>query len=215
VAKDIKLRVAVILTLVISLVGVAVSAAPPPPALSAGDEALVQRAVAYLEGLSSDTGRFEQTDARGRMIGGAFYLQRPGKARFDYDPPSGLMVASDGKEVSEIDRRLKTAHSVPLASLPISMFLARDIRLDRGVRVVRVTHDASTFTLVARDIHHPGQGEMALTFTTTPLALTGWTVNQGRNTSFTVRLIDFHPSAPRDESFFEIRNQRPGPAGGA
>lgn len=210
------MRITLRLAMMLSLMGgAALGASAPAQPLGPGDDALVQRAVAYLEGLSSDAGRFEQTDASGRIMGGAFYLQRPGRARFDYDPPSGLMVASDGKEVSEVDRRLKTAHSVPLASLPISMFLARDIRLDRGVRVVRVTHDAQTFTLVARDIHHPGQGEMALTFSDSPLALTGWAVNQGRSATFRVRLIDFHPTAPREDSFFEIRNQRPAPARGA
>ena len=60
--------------------------------LSAADKALVDRAVAYLEGLTEAKGRFVQTDHRGRSTTGQLYLKRPGKARFAYDPPSGLLV---------------------------------------------------------------------------------------------------------------------------
>src|SRR5690606_7661894 len=68
--------------------------------LSAEDTALVQRAAAYLQGLGSAVGDFIQTDARGRTTRGKFYLQRPGKARFEYAKPSGLLIVSDGHNVN-------------------------------------------------------------------------------------------------------------------
>ena len=60
------------------------------PALSAADNALVQKAVAHLQSLTSVKGRFTQTDPRGRTGGGDFYLKRPGKVRFAYDAPNDL-----------------------------------------------------------------------------------------------------------------------------
>ena len=94
------------------------------PALSADDKALVDKAVAYLQGLSEAKGRFTQTDPRGAVSTGELFLKRPGKARFAYDPPSGLLVVSDGGAVAIQDNRLKTFDSYPLGATPLSLFLA-------------------------------------------------------------------------------------------
>jgi outer membrane lipoprotein-sorting protein len=161
-------------------------------------------ATAYLQGLTTAKGRFVQTDARGGVSQGIFYLQRPGKARFDYDPPSGLAIASDGHEVSVVDRRLKTIQSYPLALTPLALFLARDIRLDRGVAITQVTHSAENFTVVARDGRKKTEGQIALTFSRSPVALTGWAITDDRGATVRVRLLEFSPSPPRGAKFFEL-----------
>src|SRR5436189_5720941 len=56
-------------------------------ALSSADKAAVDRAVAYLEGLTEAKARFVQIDPRGRSSGGDLFMKRPGKARFAYDAP--------------------------------------------------------------------------------------------------------------------------------
>jgi outer membrane lipoprotein-sorting protein len=120
-------------------------------ALPAADQALVDRAVAYLEGLAEAKARFVQTDARGRATTGQLFMKRPGKARFAYDPPSGLLVVSDGGVVSVQDKRLKTFDQYPLGATPLSLFLAKTIRLDRGVTITRVARMADGFAITARD----------------------------------------------------------------
>src|SRR4051812_46683436 len=107
-----------------ALAGPAFAQPAAPAALSAADQALVSRAVAYLEGLTEAKARFVQTDARGRATTGQLFMKRPGKARFAYDPPSGLLVVSDGGVVSIHDARLKTFDSYPLGATPLSLFLA-------------------------------------------------------------------------------------------
>src|SRR5258706_10684582 len=127
----------VALALAATAASAAFAAPAPLPVLSQEDAALVSRAVAYLEGLPASKGRFVQTDARGGVTHGTFYLQRPGKARFEYDPPSGVIMASNGSVVAVFNSRLKTYEAYPLGATPLSLFLARQIRLDRGVRVSR------------------------------------------------------------------------------
>ena len=114
-------------------------AAAPAPALSADDQALVDKAVAYLQGLGEARGRFVQSDGQGAPTQGELFLKRPGKARFAYDPPSGLLVVSDGGRVIVQDKRLNTFNAYPLSETPLSLFLAKTIRLDKGVQVTRVT----------------------------------------------------------------------------
>ena len=158
-------------------------------------------------------GRFSQMGGRGPAASGDIHLQRPGRARFDYDPPSGLVIASDGRLVSVVDRRLKTVQSYPLGMTPLALFLARDIRLDRGVAVDRVVRGSDIFTVVARDGRRRNQGEIALDFSEKPLALLGWTVTDAGGGAVHVRLSNFVPSPPRDRSYFEVAPLgRPAPA---
>ncbi len=183
--------------------------APAAETLGADDQRLVDLAVAYLQGLTTAKGRFTQVDPRGRPSSGVFYLQRPGRARFDYDPPSGVVIASDGHEVTEVDRRLKTIESYPLGLTPLKLFLAKDIRLDRGVQVMRVIKQDGAFTVVAREAGGRTTGTIALDFADAPIALTGWTLTDARGGQVKVKLQDFAPADPRPSGFFQLADPRP------
>jgi outer membrane lipoprotein-sorting protein len=176
---------------------------------SAVDQALVARAIAYLEGLTEATSRFEQTDARGRRSTGALFLKRPGKARFAYDPPSGLLVVSDGGVVSVQDKRLKTFDAYPLGATPLSLFLAKSIRLDRGVEITRVTRMADGFSITARDSRKETAGSITLTFADAPLALTGWTVTDAQSRPTRIQLLDLQRASGLDKSLFILKDPRP------
>ena len=187
--------------------------AAPAPVLNAADKALVDKAVAYLQGLTSAKGRFVQTDARGAVARGSLYLQRPGKARFAYDPPSGLIIVSNGSTVSVSDTRLKTFQSYPLAASPLSLFLAREIRLDRGVVVDRVERLAGGFAVSARDGRRQAEGRIKLMFSNAP-ALTGWEITDAQGATTRVALIELAPAGALDPALFVLRDPRPRPGGG-
>jgi outer membrane lipoprotein-sorting protein len=178
-------------------------------ALAPADQALVDRAIAYLEGLTEARGRFIQTDARGRSVTGQLFLKRPGKARFAYDPPSGLLVVSDGGVVSVHDKRLKTFDAYPLGSTPLSLFLAKTIRLDRGVRVTRVQRLRDGFSITARDGKKQTAGEITLSFTDSPLALAGWTVTDAQGRPTRVQLQGLERASGLDRSLFVLKDPRP------
>jgi len=185
---------------------------PPPAPLSADDQALVSRALTYLDGVKSARGRFVQTDSRGNVAPGTFFLQRPGRARFDYDPPQRVIMASDGVVVSIWNLRLKTFQSYPLGATPLGIFLAKEIRLDRGIKVVQVQHKADGFTIVARDTRRQSEGQIALSFSDNPIRLQGWTVTDAQGLSTRVSLADFTQTAPMDNGFFRPANPYAKPA---
>ncbi|HYF21973.1 MAG TPA: outer-membrane lipoprotein carrier protein LolA [Caulobacteraceae bacterium] len=143
---------------------VATSASAQAAALSPADQQLVAKAQAHLQSMTSVTGRFVQTDARGAVTKGTYYLQRPGKIRFEYDKPSGLLVVADGSNVNVHDRRLKTFDRYPLGRTPLSLFLAKSIRLDQGVRVSSVARTQDGFMLTARDAKRQADGAITLVF---------------------------------------------------
>ncbi|HLZ74230.1 outer membrane lipoprotein carrier protein LolA [Phenylobacterium sp.] len=191
--------------------------AQPAPAqqgsgVSAADQALVDKAVAYLQGLGEAHGRFTQTDARGATTTGELFLKRPGKARFAYDPPSGLLVVSDGGRVIVQDKRLNSFTAYPLGATPLSLFLAKTIRLDKGVQVIHVAHAADGFTITARDGKKETAGQIALTFTSAPMALIGWTVTDAQGRATNIRITGLAPAAGLDPALFVLKDTRPKPS---
>lgn len=192
-----------------ALIGMALAVAPLQAfALAPADQTMVDQAVSYLQSMKSVKGRFVQTDARGATSQGSIYLQRPGKARFAYDPPSGLTVVSDGSKVSVADKRLKTFNQYPLSATPLALLLAREVRLDRGVQVTNVTRLADGFTLTARDAKKQTRGQITLTFTSAPVKLVGWTVTDAQGGTTRVQITDLQ-SASIDPGLFVMKDPRP------
>lgn len=176
--------------------------AGPALALPAADQALVDKAVAYLQALPTARGRFVQTDPRGSVSQGAIYLQRPGRARFEYDAPSSLLVVSDGKVVSVADKRLKTVNRYFLSQTPLKLFLADEIRLDRGVAVSRVTRLTDGFEITAQDRIGKTRGQIVLTFGDSPMQLLGWKITDARNAVTQVRLTSLVRAGDLDPGLF-------------
>lgn len=183
-------------------------ATPVPAALTADQKALLDKATAYIQGLSSAKGRFVQTDARGTQTQGTFYMQRPGKARFAYDPPAGLLVVSNGNNVNIFDSRLKTYESYPLSKTPLNLLLAREVRLDRGVIITDVRPLADGFTIVAQDAKRQALGRISIDFSNSPMGLMGWTVTDIKGGQIRVRLIDFAETSDLDPKLFVLTDPR-------
>ncbi len=164
------------------------------PDFNAADKARIAKGTAYLQALSGGSGRFIQTDYRGKTTQGNWYLQRPGKIRFEYDAPYSLLIVSNGTTVNMWDPRLQTFNSYPLSETPLSLFLARQIRLDQGVIVTAVSSNAEGFQLKARDRRKQVEGSITLGFAQSgdgSVSLREWTVVDGQGRSTRVQLTSF------------------------
>ncbi|HEX3366299.1 outer membrane lipoprotein carrier protein LolA [Phenylobacterium sp.] len=205
-------RLLLAMTAAAALTPAAVLAATPAPAISAEEQALVDKAVAYLQGLGEAKGRFTQTDPRGAVTTGELFLKRPGKARFAYDPPAGLLVVSDGGRVIVSDSRLNTFTAYPLGATPLSLFLAKTIRLDKGVQVTRVTRAADGFSITARDGKRETAGQIMLSFKDNPMSLVAWAVTDAQGHTTQVRINGLQATSGLDPALFVLRDPRPKPA---
>jgi outer membrane lipoprotein-sorting protein len=172
-------------------------------ALSTADRALVDKATRYLQDLEEVEGRFEQTSPRGAVAPGDIFLKRPGKARFQYDPPSGLVVVSDGRNVSVWDSRLRTFDRTPLGATPLGILLARQIRLDQDVEVFRVGRYDDGFYLSARNANGQTrtEGYITLVFGDNPMQLRGWTIVDGQGQATRVKITSLAKTPVRPEMF--------------
>jgi outer membrane lipoprotein-sorting protein len=195
-------------TLTLSLAAAAL-ASPALAALAPDDQALVDKATAYLQSLDEARGRFVQTDAQGHLTQGTVYLKRPGKARFEYDAPSGMVVVSDGAAVTVADSRLMTFNRYPLGATPLSLFLAKTIRLDRGVEITGLDRMPGGFVITARDGKKKTAGQLALTFADSPMQLTAWAITDAQGRTTRVKLQGLQRTSGLDGALFTPKDPRP------
>ena len=179
----------------------------PAGVLTPADLASIDAANAYLQGLDAVHGRFEQTSARGAVSTGDLFVQRPGKARFAYDPQFGLLVVADGKTISIYNSRLKTFDQAPLSATPLAMLLSHEVRLDRDVQIIRVDQYGDYFALTLRDTTGRSNGRIVLYFNASPISLRGWTVIDAQNHQTQIRLLDLKSEA-LDPSLFVLHDPR-------
>jgi outer membrane lipoprotein-sorting protein len=189
----------------------ALACAGAAPAHAAADlapdqQALVARASSYIQGLRTVTTRFTQTDANGQTTTGTLYLQRPGKARFQYDPPSGLLVVSDGTLVAVSDTRLKTFSEYPLGRTPLILLLGREVRLDRA-DITAVDETPNGFSISARG-HGDARGRLTLLFRSDPVELRGWDLVDGQGRQTRVRFGELQPAEHLAPGLFYPRDPR-------
>lgn len=195
-----------------AIAGLAALPAHAQANLSAEDRATLARAQGYLQALTSYQGTFVETGSGGQRREGRFWLQRPGRMRFEYTSPAGLLVVSDGYNVKRYDPRLNVFRQVPLSQTPLSTFLARNVRFDQGVRIDRVTRSTSGgYSIVARDQRRPNDGSVTLVFGGNPVRLMEWTIMDAQGTGTRTQLTSLTPAPNLNASLFRLTDptQRP------
>ena len=166
------------------------------------DAATIHQVENYLNGLTSLRARFLQIAQDNATVHGTMWLVRPGRMRFQYDPPSPLLlVASHGLAVLH-DSKLNDTRNVPVAQTPLGLLLRDKITLSGDVTVTGFSHQAGVIQVTLVKTASPGDGSLSLLLEDHPLALTGWSVvdAQGRETQ--VRLSDTVLGGSYDNSIF-------------
>jgi outer membrane lipoprotein-sorting protein len=160
-------------------------------ALPKADQGAIVAAVARaVNAITRLQGRFVQTNPDMTTVGGRFWLQRPGKVRFEYDAPSPLLLISDGTNVALQDRRLRTTDRYPLRQTPLYFLLKANVDLARDVIVSGVERRGGNYLLAMRDRRREADGELVVSFDQATNLLEEWTIRDRQGRSTRVRLVD-------------------------
>lgn len=145
----------------------------------------------YLNGMKTATGEFTQINDDGTISTGQIFIKRPGKVRFEYNPPEKTLVVADGDTVGIIDPKSNTGpEAYPLHRTPLKIILARNVNLARENMVVGHKSDGTSTTIRAQDPEHPEYGNIELVFTANPTELRQWVINDDAGSQTTVILGD-------------------------
>jgi len=173
--------------------------------------ALLDRVSLYLSSVQTLVGNFVQIGPDGGRTEGTFYIQKPGKVRFEYNPPSPIDVVADGSSVVVRNRDLNTQDLWPLSQTPLRYLLADHIDLLHDTDVVSVTADDSFATVVIEEKEFAvGTSRLMMMFDAKDLTLKQWTVTDPQGFDTTVAVYNLDSTKKPDPTLFVINYERNG-----
>lgn len=160
---------------------------------------------AYLNGLQSVQGRFVQTNADGSQIGGQIYIKRPGRIRFEYDPPEQSLVMAGGGQLAIFDPRSNAGPDrFPLSQTPLQVILQRNVDLS-AARMVTDTRASGGVTLVTvQDPDGRASGTIDLVFGADPIGLRGWIMTDDLGNQTQIALTELRIGGAISDVLFNI-----------
>lgn len=163
----------------------------------------------YLNDLSTARTPFTQYNDDGSRSTGTLYIKRPGRMRFEYEPPnSGLVLAGGGTVIIQDTKSNQPPETYPLKRTPLSLILARKVDLGRANMVVGHGHDG-TFTIVrAQDPENPDSGFIDLKFSDDPVALRQWVITNDQGIRTAVVLDELTTGLSLSDNLFSTEAQR-------
>jgi len=179
--------------------------AAAPSGFSATQRAQVDKVSAYLSSVQQLVGNFVQVGPDGSRTKGEFYMQKPGRIRFEYDPPSPIEIVADGQSVVVRDRRLATQDLYPLSQTPLRFLLSERIDLLRETNVVAVQSDDLYVTVVIEE-RQPliGTSRLMMMLGAKDYQLKQWTVTDPQGYDTTVAVSNLDTSKRPDPGLFRI-----------
>lgn len=177
--------------------------------LDAKQRGLAERVSAYLSNVQTLSGNFIQIGPDGGRTEGAFYILKPGKVRFEYNPPSPIDVIADGSSVVVRDRKLATQDLYPLSQTPLRYLLADKIDLERDTNLISVSVDDVFVTLVIEEKQAlTGTHRLMMMFGAKDFQLRQWTITDPQGYDTTVAVYNLDQKSKPDPALFKINYER-------
>jgi outer membrane lipoprotein-sorting protein len=180
------------------------AAAPTPAPLTPQDSADLARIEAYLNGIHTLKARFLQVAPDGATAEGIAWMQRPGRMRFQYDPPNPLLLVAGHGLFVYYDRELRQVTNIPLGQTPLGILLAKHISLSGDVTVTGFERLPGQLQVTLVRTASPGDGSLTLVFSDNPLQLRQWTVLDARRQETRVTLYNVELGGTFDQDMFTL-----------
>ena len=171
----------------------------------AKQRAMLDKVSNYLSSVQTMVGNFVQVGPDGRRVDGTFSIQKPGKVRFQYNPPSPIDIIADGSSVVVRDRSLETADFYPLSQTPLRYLLADHIDLLHDTDVLSVSADDTFVTVVIEETQvMTGTNRLMIMFDAKNMQLKQWTVTDPQGLDTTVAVYNLDSVKKPDPNLFVI-----------
>jgi outer membrane lipoprotein-sorting protein len=159
----------------------------------------------YLSSLQTLVGNFVQVGPDGTKTKGDFYIQKPGKVRFEYDAPTPIEIIADGSSLAVRDRNLTTQDIYPLSQTPLRFLLSDRIDLMKDTNVVSVTADDVFISVTIEEKQAlVGTSRLMLMIGAKDGLLKQWTVTDPQGYDTTVAVYNLDATKKVDPNLFKI-----------
>jgi outer membrane lipoprotein-sorting protein len=165
--------------------------------------AAAQKIATHFSSVQTMSGDFVQFGPKGEQTGGKFFIERPGKIRFNYEKPSPIRVVADGKSVVINNKKLDTWDIYSLNKTPLKLLLSEKIDLSDGkVKNVKEEDDLTTIVLGDKSIF--GDSKISMMFDPKSSDLRQWTITDAKGLDTTVMIFNVKQGEKIDPSIFKI-----------
>jgi len=181
----------------------------PTASLDAKQRAALEKINTYFNSVGAMTGNFVQIGPDGAKTEGQFFMLKPGRIRFEYDPPSPIELISDGDAVAVRDRKLATQDIYPLSQTPLRFLLSDKLDLLKDANVTNVYGDDLFMTVIIEEkTIAAGTHKLMIMFGSKDYQLKQWTVTDPQGYDTTVAVSNLDSSKKPDPKLFKINYDR-------
>jgi outer membrane lipoprotein-sorting protein len=171
-------------------------------------QAAAERIDAYFNSFKTLKGEIIQTSPKGRASKGVFVISKPGKFRFDVDPPTPYILASDGKWLTITNKKMDRGDQVPLSKTPLRLLVASDLNLLKESVVLNHTEADGFTTLALADKQGLMPGHIVMVFDDSQNVLRQWIIVDGKGQRTTVELTSVEKDVKVNPKLFNITINR-------
>jgi outer membrane lipoprotein-sorting protein len=169
--------------------------------------ALVDKINGYFNTIKNLEGRFVQTDANDARKKGKFFIERPGKVRFDYGPPSRQKIISNGEYLAIEDHDLRTTDRYPLDSTPFRLLLKEKVDLANDARIIALDVGENLVVLTVEDKEARGGGQIRLFFDWPSVQLKEWIITDAQGLNTRIQLAELQTNKEADPKLFTFSKE--------
>lgn len=177
----------------------------PGLVLTQQDREDLARVERYLTDIRTLRSRFLQVSSTGAAVEGDLFINRPGKLRFEYDPPFPILLLADGLVLLHYDKELKEETYLPLWETPLWFLLRDEVELDDSVRVAEIERGPASLRITVEENADDTRGRVTLVFEDSPLLLKKWIITDPQGITTEIALLGPRIGIAIDEEVFDRR----------
>lgn len=170
------------------------------------DMETLQKAAAYLNKIDTLQARFVQVDKRGNVVEGDLFINRPGKMRLAYDPPTPILIVADGNYIIYVDLELGEPSYLNINDTPAAFLLEPEWSFtEETVLVKSIERKPGIVEITAVQANDISAGELTFVFSEQPFELRQWKVYEAQSEEITVTLFETRTGIELDPSLFNYK----------
>lgn len=183
---------------------VVVPETPKALALNTPPAIVLQKVNAALNSLTYFSAYFTQLSGT-HQSEGQVYISKPGKLRFDYDPPVPTEIIADGSSVAVRDTKMATQDIYPIGQTPLKFLTYETVDLARDFKITAVRVEPDRVLVSMEDkATFAGTSKITLFFEQPRLTLKQWVVVDPQGVEISVVLNGINTTTKPDPKIFVI-----------
>lgn len=176
-----------------------------PAVAQTANPALVAEVERYFNSIRTMQARFVQSNPGGTVVQGTLSVRRPGRMRFEYDPPSQLKIVADGSQVTMWDIANRDFGQWPIGWTAASFLVKEPMVLQGGeLAVEKIERTDGMLQLTMSQAKKPQEGKVIVRLGENPMVLRGWTIIDNRGQRVDVSLNGLQTGLQLADSLFKF-----------